>query len=71
MWAVFVTKELWKRGVWYVSCQPAHTPVPDIYVFRNDAKPVSIVTSGCFHPVTKVQSASIHLFLGDDEDEGE
>lgn len=34
---------------------------------RTDAKPVSIVSLGCFHPVTKVQSASVHFFLGSDE----
>ncbi|KAK0483327.1 SDA1-domain-containing protein [Armillaria novae-zelandiae] len=34
----------------------------------TDAKPVSIVALGCFHPVVKVQSASIHFFLGSDED---
>ncbi|KAH9036310.1 protein required for actin cytoskeleton organization and cell cycle progression [Lactarius pseudohatsudake] len=50
MWAVVLTKELWKKGVW------------------DDAKSVAIVASGCFHPVTKVQSASLHFFLGDDEE---
>lgn len=35
--------------------------------YRNDAKSVAIVALGCFHPVTKVQSASLHFFLGDDE----
>ncbi|KAH9004634.1 protein required for actin cytoskeleton organization and cell cycle progression [Lactarius hatsudake] len=50
MWAVVVTKELWKKGVW------------------DDAKSVAIVASGCFHPVTKVQSASLHFFLGGDEE---
>lgn len=35
---------------------------------RNDAKSVAIVALGCFHPVTKVQSASLHFFLGSDED---
>ncbi|KAN0105324.1 protein required for actin cytoskeleton organization and cell cycle progression [Russula decolorans] len=49
MWAVVLTKELWKKGVW------------------NDAKSVAIVALGCFHPVTKVQSASFHFFLGNDE----
>jgi hypothetical protein len=29
---------------------------------------VSIVALGCFHPVMKVQSASIHFFLGSDEE---
>lgn len=36
---------------------------------RNDAKTVSIVAQGCFHPVTKVQSASLHFFLGSEEDD--
>jgi hypothetical protein len=35
---------------------------------RTDAKPVSIVALGCFHPVMKVQSASIHFFLGSSEE---
>jgi len=30
-------------------------------------KSVAIVALGCFHPVTKVQSASLHFFLGNDE----
>ncbi|KAK7466881.1 Severe Depolymerization of Actin [Stygiomarasmius scandens] len=51
MWAVILTKQLWKKGVW------------------SDAKPVSIMAIGCFHPVVKVQSASIHFFLGEDEEE--
>ncbi|TFK96873.1 actin cytoskeleton organization and cell cycle progression protein [Pterulicium gracile] len=50
MWAVILTKELWRKGIW------------------NDAKTVSIVSLGCFHPVMKVQSASIHFFLGGDEE---
>jgi protein SDA1 len=50
MWAVVLTKELWKKGVW------------------EDAKSVAIVAFGCFHPVTKVQSASLHFFLGGDEE---
>ncbi|KAF9456498.1 protein required for actin cytoskeleton organization and cell cycle progression [Collybia nuda] len=43
----------------------------------TDAKSVSIVSLGCFHPVTKVQSASIHFFLENegkedsDDDSGE
>ncbi|KAI0050999.1 SDA1-domain-containing protein [Auriscalpium vulgare] len=53
MWAVVLTKELWKKGVW------------------DDAKPVSIVALGCFHPSAKVQSASLHFFLGSDEEEGD
>ncbi|KAH9978317.1 protein required for actin cytoskeleton organization and cell cycle progression [Russula compacta] len=50
LWAVVLTKELWKKGVW------------------NDAKSVAIVALGCFHPATKVQSASLHFFLGSDEE---
>ncbi|KAG6865281.1 hypothetical protein C0991_003741 [Blastosporella zonata] len=50
MWAVILTKELWRKGVW------------------TDVKPVAIVALGCFHPVTKVQSASVHFFLGSDEE---
>ncbi|KAG6889780.1 hypothetical protein C0992_004198 [Termitomyces sp. T32_za158] len=34
----------------------------------TDAKPVTIIALGCFHPVTKVQSASLHFFLGSDEE---
>ncbi|KAF9070325.1 SDA1-domain-containing protein [Rhodocollybia butyracea] len=49
MWAVILTKELWRKGIW------------------NDVKPVSIVAIGCLHPVLKVQSASMHFFLGDDD----
>ncbi|KAG8851979.1 Severe Depolymerization of Actin [Tulasnella sp. 330] len=37
----------------------------------NDAKTVSIVTLGCFHPVTKVQNACLHFFLGSDDDKDE
>lgn len=50
IWAVILTKELWRKGTW------------------TDAKPVAIVALGCFHPVMKVQTASIHFFLGSDED---
>lgn len=35
----------------------------------TDSKSVSIVSLACFHPTTKVQSASIHFFLGSDHDE--
>ncbi|KAI0292307.1 actin cytoskeleton organization and cell cycle progression protein [Russula brevipes] len=34
----------------------------------NDAKSVAIVALGCFHPATKVQTASLHFFLGSDEE---
>ncbi|OCH95200.1 actin cytoskeleton organization and cell cycle progression protein [Obba rivulosa] len=34
----------------------------------NDAKSVSIIALGCFHPMVKVQSASLHFFLGSDEE---
>ncbi|KAJ7490049.1 SDA1-domain-containing protein [Mycena galericulata] len=53
MWAVILTKELWRKGIW------------------TDAKPVSIIALGCFHPVVKVQSASIHFFLGSDHDKAD
>lgn len=35
---------------------------------RTDSKPVSIIALGCFHPVMKVQSASVHFFLGSDDE---
>lgn len=35
---------------------------------RSDAKTVAIIALGCFHPYTKVQSASIHFFLGTDDE---
>ncbi|KZV68047.1 protein required for actin cytoskeleton organization and cell cycle progression [Peniophora sp. CONT] len=50
MWAVVLTKELWKKGIW------------------DDAKSVSIVALGCFHPVAKVQNAAVHFFLGSEEE---
>ncbi|KAH7889879.1 SDA1-domain-containing protein [Phlebopus sp. FC_14] len=50
MWAVILTKELWRKGIW------------------TDAKSVSIVALGCFHPVMKVQGASVHFFLGSDKE---
>ncbi|KAJ8508881.1 hypothetical protein ONZ45_g8889 [Pleurotus djamor] len=50
MWAIILTKELWRKGVW------------------TDAKTVSIISLGCFHPVMKVQSAAIHFFLGSDDE---
>lgn len=34
---------------------------------RSDAKSVSVIAQGCFHPVTKVQSASLHFFLGSED----
>ncbi|EPQ58529.1 SDA1-domain-containing protein [Gloeophyllum trabeum ATCC 11539] len=50
MWAVVLTTELWKKGIW------------------NDSNCVSIIALGCFHPVVKVQSASIHFFLGSEDE---
>ena len=38
---------------------------------RNDAKSVAIIALGCFHPVIKVQSASMHFFLGSDQEQDE
>lgn len=29
---------------------------------------MSIIALGCFHPVVKVQSASLHFFLGSDDE---
>lgn len=67
MWAVVLTKELWRKGIWYdfpffLSWSASN------YLRRNDAKTVSIIALGCFHPVVKVQSGSLHFFLGSDEE---
>lgn len=35
----------------------------------RDAKTVAIIAQGCFHPVIKAQSASLHFFLGDEDEE--
>lgn len=51
LWAVFLTKDLWRKGIW------------------NDAKSVAIVSLGCFHPITKVQSAALHFFLDEEAEE--
>ncbi|PAV19968.1 required for actin cytoskeleton organization and cell cycle progression [Pyrrhoderma noxium] len=51
LWAVFMTKDLWKKGIW------------------NDAKSVSIVSLGCLHPIVKVQSAALHFFLDEDNED--
>lgn len=40
----------------------------DIYL-RDDAKTVSIIALGCFHPNVKVQSASLHFFQGNQEEQ--
>lgn len=34
----------------------------------NDAKCMCIVALGCFHLVVEVQSASLHFFLGSNEE---
>ncbi|TFK25007.1 protein required for actin cytoskeleton organization and cell cycle progression [Coprinopsis marcescibilis] len=34
----------------------------------KDAKTVSIIAQGCLHPSVKVQSASLHFFLNDEEE---
>lgn len=36
---------------------------------RNDARSVSIISLGCFHPVVKVQSAALHFFLDEENEE--
>lgn len=43
----------------------------NLFLIRNDAKTVSIVALGCFHPNSKVQNASLHFFLGSEEEEDE
>ena len=70
MWAVVLTKELWRKGVWYILILPIFL-YNLILILRHDAKSVSIIVQGCFHPVTKVQSASLHFFLGSEEGEDE
>jgi len=67
MWAVGLTKELWEKGIWCVSSAPYPAVAID-KKYRNDAKSVAIVALGCFHPVTKVQSVSLHFFLSSDEE---
>lgn len=70
MWAVTLTKELWKKGIWYVSIMLSLCfNFSILTLIRNDAKSVSIVALGCFHPVIKVQSAAIHFFLGSEDEE--
>ena len=66
MWAIVLTKELWRKGIWCVSVIVVTRLV--LNCARNDAKTVSIIALGCFHPVVKVQSASLHFFLGSDEE---
>ena len=69
MWAVVLTKELWKKGVWFVQVFfGTATMISKLNQCRDDAKSVAIVALGCFHPVTKVQSASLHFFLGGDKE---
>jgi protein SDA1 len=68
MWAVLLTKDLWRKRIWYSSFYYGLLPL--IRGFRTDAKSVSIIELGCFHPVVKVQNASILFFLsGDNEQE--
>ncbi|GJJ07757.1 hypothetical protein Clacol_001962 [Clathrus columnatus] len=57
MWAVVMAKELWKKGVW-----------PELGTMPRRCRSLAL---GCFHPHTKVQSASLHFFLGSDEEEEE
>lgn len=40
----------------------------NLFACRNDNKSVSIVALGCMHPNVKVQSASMHFFLGETDD---
>ena len=49
-------------------------PVPPQFTLtlkRNDAKSVAIMATACFYPAVKVQSASIHFFLGSDQENDE
>jgi len=71
MWAVVLAKELWKKGVWCVVRSLKWWIVIHLRICRNDAKTVSIVVLGCFHPFTKVQSASLHFFLGSEDEQEE
>lgn len=66
LWAILLTKELWKTGVWCVRiCSLSVCSRP---AARNDNKSVAIVALGCMHPNVKVQSASMHFFLGETDD---
>lgn len=70
IWAVVLAKELWKTGVWYgLSSDFMSGHGSDAVLDRNDAKTVAIMSMGCLHPNTKVQSASIHFFLGDENED--
>jgi hypothetical protein len=40
-----------------------------LFPHRTDAKTVSIIALGCFHPNVKVQSASLHFFLGSEDEQ--
>jgi protein SDA1 len=66
-WAIILTNELWKKGIWYVSL---YSGTLDLLIVgaRKDARTVSIVAQGCFHPIARVQNASLHFFLGSNED---
>jgi hypothetical protein len=46
MWAVVMTKELWKKGVWSVSLGPFC--LLRLTQYRDDGKSVAIVALGCF-----------------------
>lgn len=70
MWAVTLTKELWRRKVWSVSLLNLSYYFFQLSLPRDDAKTVSIVALACFHPAAKVQSAAIHFFLGDENQDG-
>lgn len=68
MWAVVLSKELWRKGIWCVYIFQKLSTTSSYSPSRTDSKTVSIIALGCFHPVTKVQSASLHFFLGSDEE---
>lgn len=68
MWAVVLTKELWQKSIWFVLPVLSHFTLT---FKRNDAKSVAIMAMACFYPAVKVQSASIHFFLGSDQENDE
>jgi protein SDA1 len=68
MWAVLLTKDLWQKRIWYSSFFIMGLLLL-ICGFRTDAKSVSIIELGCFHPVVKVQNASIHFFLSSENEQ--
>ena len=67
MWAIILAKELWKKNVWYATLALINCIID--HETRMDTKTVTIIALGCAHSNTKVQSASIHFFIGQDADD--